>query len=82
MRPVVRSTAMRRFVSGLVMAFVVAGFLGVAGQSLAADKFQCSIMKGGKKTTQSVTTREECTKLHGKVIEANSPFKSKSSEKK
>ena len=71
---------MRRFVSGLVMAFVVAGFLGVASQAPAADKLECSIMKEGKHTTKTVASREECTKLGGKVAEAKTTAKHKTSK--
>jgi len=61
---------MDRFVRGFVMAGMIAGFLGVASQSLAADKVECSIMKDGKHTTQMVASHKACEKLGGKVVES------------
>jgi hypothetical protein len=58
---------MERFVKGFVMAAVVAGLVGVASQSLAADKVECAITKNGKQSTQMVATRQACEKLGGKV---------------
>lgn len=66
---------MRRFVRGLVMSFAVAGFLGVAGQVLAADKLECSVVKDGKKTTQMVESSKACTKLGGKIVHGKSVTK-------
>jgi hypothetical protein len=51
------------------MSFAVAGFLGVAGQALAADKLECSVVKDGKKTTHMVESTKACTKLGGKIVE-------------
>ncbi|HPG28219.1 MAG: hypothetical protein H6748_03845 [Spirochaetaceae bacterium] len=60
---------MQRFTRGLVMAVCLAGFLGIASPSLAADKVECTMTKDGKQTTQSVESRAKCTKLGGTVVE-------------
>jgi len=68
---------MRTFIRGLVMAMVVAGFLGSAGLALANGNLECTVTKDGKKTTQMVATGAECTKLGGKLVAPSHPTSTK-----
>lgn len=58
---------MKRFIRALVMVVPIAGFVGAASLSFAANDVECSTMKDGKKATQMVESREACTKLGGTV---------------
>ncbi len=61
---------MSRFTKGSLALLSLVGFLASAGAALSADmKVECSVTKDGKATTQMVATKEECTKLGGKIVE-------------
>jgi len=63
---------MSRFSKGLLAVLSLFGFLAGASVTLAADKLECSVMKNGVKTTKMVGTKDECTKLGGKIMEHSS----------
>jgi hypothetical protein len=57
----------------LAIAPVLGALFAVPVASRAAEPakhVKCEIMKSGKKETQQVKSAEECTKLGGKVVEA------------
>jgi len=60
---------MSRFSKGLLAVLSLLGFLAGASVTLAADKLECSVMKNGVKTTKMVGSKDECTKLGGKIME-------------
>jgi len=63
---------MMRFAKALPTILTLVGFLGGAIAAYSAEKIECVVMEGGKKATKLVASREECTKLGGKVSEPES----------
>jgi len=60
---------MSKFSKGVVTVLSLVGFLASASMTLAADKLECAVTKNGVTTTKLVASKEECTKLNGKIIE-------------
>jgi len=60
---------MVRFAKGFVMALAAVGFLGGASVALAAEQYDCAVTKDGKEMIMKVATKEECTKMGGKIVE-------------
>ena len=61
---------MKRSIKRVVSGLVVAGFLGIASQAMAADaKLECAVTKDGKTSIHMVTKASECTKLGGKLAQ-------------
>ena len=67
---------MSRLSKGLLAVLAMVGFLASASVTLAADKLECSVMKNGVKTTKLVGSKDECTKMGGKIMEHSSKPKS------
>jgi len=69
---------MKRSIKGLVTGLIVACFLGISFQAMAADtKLECAVTKDGKTTSHMVAKADECAKLGGKIVEAKDKAKTK-----
>ena len=59
---------MNRIVNRIVIGTVMAVSLGLASQSFASDKVECSYSANGKTTQKMLSNKAECHKLGGKIV--------------